>query len=395
MRETVRASKAECTGCGACASICPKGAIAMRPDEEGFLYPAVDAVLCISCDVCEKRCPAGREKPAHKPLTLGAQHRDAQVRADSSSGGIFTALARETLRRGGVVFGAVFGEGLHVEHIGAMEESELAGMRGSKYVQSDGTEAIGHAAQLLERGIPVLFSGTPCQVDGLLARVPPKSREKLLTVDFTCHGVPSPGVFASYLHELEEKSGKRVTRYAFRDKRYGWKNFAAVATFEDGTEHVGTQTDEPYLYGFLQNLYLRPSCVACRSLRGAHHAADLTISDLWGAQQVCPERDDDTGLSLVQANTQAGRRALEAVSAELVTFPIRTDALLRFNPSLEQPARAHEKREAFFRLYRRHGFRSEEVMRLLRGPGKAERALRRIAHLPAGLVRRVRALFSR
>lgn len=395
MRQTVRANRAECTGCGACASICPKGAIVMQPDDEGFLYPAVDASRCISCDLCEKRCPAGREKEAHRPLTLGAQHRDAQVRARSSSGGVFTALARETLRQGGVVFGAVFGEGLHVEHIGAMEESELSGMLGSKYVQSDSTEAIGHAAALLERGIPVLFSGTPCQVDGLLARVPPKNRGKLLTVDFTCHGVPSPGVFASYLQELEARAGRRVVRYAFRDKRYGWKNFAAVATFEDGTEHAGTQTDEPYLYGFLQNLYLRPSCVECRSLRGAHHVADLTVSDLWGAQQVCPERDDDTGLSLVQANTQAGRQALEAASAELLTFPVKTDALLRFNPSIEQPARAHEKREAFFRRYRMHGFRSEEVMKLLAGPNVLERAVRRVAHLPGGLARRMRALLGR
>ena len=395
MRQTVRKIKAECTGCGACTSICPKGAIVMKPDEEGFLYPAVDAALCISCDLCEKRCPVGREREAHRPLTLGAQHRDEQVCACSSSGGVFTALARETIRRGGVVFGAVFGEGLRVEHIGAMEESELAGMRGSKYVQSDSAEAISHAAQLLERGIPVLFSGTPCQVDGLLARVPPKNRDRLLTVDFTCHGVPSPGVFASYLRELEMRRGKRVVRYAFRDKRYGWKNFAAVAAFEDGTEHVGMQTDEPYLYGFLQNLYLRPSCMACSALRGAQHPADLTISDLWGAQLVCPERDDDTGLSLVQANTQAGRRALEAVSAQLSTFPVKTEALLRFNPSLEEPARAHEKREVFFRRYRRHGFRSEEVMKLLSGPNALERAARRIAHLPRGLARRVRAVLGK
>ena len=130
-------------------------------------------------------------------------------------------------------------------------------------------------------------------------------------------------------------------------------------------------------------------------MRGVHHAVDLTIYALWGAQQVCPERDDDTGLSLVQANTQAGRRALEAASAELVTFPVKTDALLRFNPSLEQPARAHEKREVFFQRYRRHGFRSEEVMKLLRGPGLPERVIRRIAHLPRGLARRVRALLGR
>lgn len=395
MRETVRANKAECTGCGACASICPKGAIVMRPDEEGFCYPAVDAALCISCDLCEKRCPVGAQHEAHSVQTLGAQHRDAQIRQNSSSGGVFTALARDMFAKGGVVFGAAFDERLHVEHVGAIDEGELAGMRGSKYVQSDAAEAIGNAAALLARGIPVLFSGTPCQIDGLLAKVRGKDREKLLTVDFVCHGVPSPGVFKSYIDELEKKHGQRVAAYTFRDKRLGWKNFSAVATLEDGTEVAGTQTDEPYLYGFLQNLYLRPSCVQCDQLRGARHRADITIADLWGAQDVCPQRDDDTGLSLVMVNTQKGRQALAGAERELTTFPMRTDELLRFNPSIEQTAKAHPKRQAFFKMYQKQGFDSGRVMKLLAPPGKAERLLRRIAHLPKGAARRIRALLKR
>ena len=392
MRQTVRPDKAECTGCGACMSICPKGAISMQPDAEGFNYPAVDPALCVSCDLCEKRCPVGAAHEAHSVQAFGAQHRDAAVRGASSSGGVFTALARRMVSQGGVVFGAAFDDRLHVEHIGAMDESEIAGMRGSKYVQSDAADAIANAAALLARGIPVLFTGTPCQIDGLLARVRGKDREKLLTVDFVCHGVPSPGVFASYIESLERAHGQRVTAYAFRDKRLGWKNFSAVATLADGTQLSGTQTDEPFLYGFLQNLYLRPSCTQCTALRGAQHRADLTLADLWGAQDVCPELDDDTGLSLVMVNTQKGRQALREVERELTVFPMRTDALLRYNPSIEHTAKAHPKRARFFCMYEKHGFDGARVMKLLAPPGKIERAARRVAHLPIGALRRLRAL---
>ena len=281
---------------------------------------------------------------------------------------------------------------LQVEHVGALSEEELAPMRGSKYVQSDASEAIGHALALLDRGAHVLFSGTPCQISGLLSRVPPEHREQLLTVDFVCHGVPSPGVFASYLEKLQAQRGCRVTAYTFRDKRRGWKDFSAVATFEDGTEHAGTQRDEPFLYGFLQNLYLRPSCETCDAMRGACHPSDITLADLWGAQEVCPERDDDTGLSLVLVNTRRGRQALDDCAGELEVFPVDASGLTRHNPSLQRPVAAHRNRARFFREYRESGFDAERVMRLLAPPGRAQRLAARIAHLPAGALRRARAL---
>ena len=351
MRHTVLLDKTACTGCGACVSICPKGAISMRPDEEGFLYPSVEQKLCIGCDLCEKRCPAGKAHPEIRPLLLGAKNKDDDVREASSSGGVFSALAMDMFKKGGVVFGAAFDPNMHVEHIGAFDPSELAPMRGSKYVQSEAADAIGNAAALLAKDIPVLFSGTPCQVAGLLAKVPSKHREKLLTVDFVCHGVPSPGVFASYIKKLEETHGKRIVKYTFRDKRNGWKDFYAVATFEDGSEHMGSQREEPYLYGFLQNLYLRPSCTRCDNLRGAHHVSDITIADLWGVQEICPELDDDRGLSLVMVNTQKGREALDGCKAAISAFAVDKGPMMRFNPSIEVPANAHEKRKAFFDAY--------------------------------------------
>lgn len=394
MRETVRQNKAECTGCGACVSICPKGAIRMKPDEEGFLYPTVDGALCISCDLCEKSCPSQKEHAERPVKTYGAQIKDKAVRQESSSGGVFTALARKMLSQGGVVFGAAFDEELRVEHVGAINEAELACMRGSKYVQSDAAEAIGNAAALLARGMQVLFTGTPCQIDGLLAKVKKKDREHLLTVDFVCHGTPSPGVFSSYIKETERIHGKRVVAYAFRDKRLGWKNFSAVATLEDGSEVSGTQVDEPYLYGFLQNLYLRPSCAQCEALRGKRHVSDITVADLWGAQEICPERDDDSGLSLVMVNTEKGARALVAVEDELVIFPTDTSRMMRSNPSIEKPAVMHKKRAAFFRSYQKNGFERRRVMKLLAPPSKAERVVRRIAHLPIGAARRIVRIFK-
>lgn len=395
MRQTVLQDKTACTGCGACVSICPKAAITMRPDEEGFLYPAVDPKLCIGCDLCEKRCPAGKAHPENTQTVLGARNLDEGVRAASSSGGVFTALAKDMISRGGVVFGAAFDPSLRVEHVGAISESELEPMRGSKYVQSDAAEGIGHAAALLARDMPVLFSGTPCQIAGLLAKVGNKHRDKLLTVDFVCHGVPSPGVFASYIKGLEKKHGKRVTGYTFRDKRHGWKDFYAVATFEDGSEHVGSQREEPYLYGFLQNLYLRPSCTRCDNLRGSHHVSDITIADLWGAQTLCPDKDDDKGLSLVMVNTLRGAQALEACGAQIETFQAETCPMLRHNPSIEVPSRAHEKRGAFFKAYQKNGFEEECVMKLLAGPSLPERIVRRIAHLPKGALRRIRVLLGK
>lgn len=394
MRQTVRQNKSECTGCGACVSICPRQAITMRPDEEGFLYPVVDQTLCISCDLCEKRCPVGYEHPEKEIQILGALHKEQSVRRQSSSGGVFTALARNMIERGGAVFGAVFDENLRVEHVGAIDETEFSAMRGSKYVQSDASEGIANAAALLSRGMPVLFSGTPCQVDGMLAAVKKKERENLLTVDFVCHGVPSPGVFAAYLKELESLHGQRVIAYTFRDKRLGWKNFSAVATLEDGTEITGTQTDEPYLYGFLQNLYLRPSCGQCGALRGKRHMSDITIADFWGAQEICPEHDDDMGLSLVMINTSKGEKAIKEAGTQITTFAADTERMRRYNPSIEVPAIMHKKRAAFFQYYQKNGFSSRKVMKLLAPPSRIKYIAFRILHLPVGAMRRLLRLLG-
>ncbi len=193
--------KEDCVGCWACAQRCPKECISMHEDSEGFLYPEVDASLCIDCHLCEKVCPVIHPGGERRPLaSYAAVNRDERVRQSSSSGGVFTALAEKVIARGGVVFGARFDEKWEVVHGWTDSVEGLAGFRGSKYVQSRMGSCFREAESFLKSGREVLFSGTPCQVSGLRLFLR-KEYAGLLTVDFICHGVPSPGVWRNYLKE--------------------------------------------------------------------------------------------------------------------------------------------------------------------------------------------------
>ena len=351
------------------------------------MYPVVDGSLCVSCDLCEKSCPSGKISQRPDPQILGGQNRNREIRQVSSSGGVFTALATNMIRRGGVVFGTVMNDSLTAETVGVFNEEGLADIRGSKYLQSLSADAIEAAAELVGKGVEVLFSGTPCQVAGLYARIG-NHPSNLITVDFVCHGTPSPGVFRAYIKTLETLHGSKVVRFSFRDKRLGWKDFSTVAVFENGDTESGTQRTDPFLRGFLQNLYLRPSCYACH-LRFDKLPADITIADLWGADMICPERDDDTGLSLILLHSDEGAAYLASCEG-LEMFPIpHAEPLRRVNPSLFEPSVPHRNRSRFFRAYAKEGFSFDRLNRLLAPPGRLERAWERLRHAPAGIARRL------
>lgn len=194
--------KSNCCGCNACVQKCPKQCISMREDDEGFLYPYVDKILCIDCGLCEKTCPVINSKEERKPLNVfAAKKPNDEVRMQSSSGGIFTLLAENVIDEGGVVFGAGFNERWEVVHSFAEKKEDLAKFRGSKYVQSKVGNSYKQAEAFLKQGRKVLYSGTPCQIAGLKQYLR-KDYANLLAVDFICHGVPSPGVFRTYLRAI-------------------------------------------------------------------------------------------------------------------------------------------------------------------------------------------------
>lgn len=161
--------KYDCTGCSMCKNVCPQKAITMEKDEKGFLYPKIDNTKCVDCGICKKNCPNIVQKNIENTnLKIYAmKNKNTKIRNESSSGGFFFELAMKILEENGTVYGAAYNEKNEVEHIRVNKKENLYKLQGSKYVQSEIKEVYHEAVEDLERGRKVLFSGTPCQVNGL------------------------------------------------------------------------------------------------------------------------------------------------------------------------------------------------------------------------------------
>ena len=352
----IRTERNKCTGCHACAVCCPKNAIKMTYDDEGFAYPVVNKKLCIKCNLCNKICPAlnlGKGVTAKEaPVVYAAYVNDDAVRKESSSGGLFTAIARLVLARGGYVCGAAFDEKSKLSHILISDEKDLYKLRGSKYVQSRVGDIFKDIKKLLDKDKFVLFSGTPCQVAGLNHYLV-KPYKNLLTIDVVCHGVPSQKTLDAYLQDIVP-TGSNIEDIRFRDKTNGWKKLTSVVRFKDKTgahEYKCLATDDAYMKGFLKNLYLRPCCSTCDYTKMPRES-DFTLGDFWGIKKYDKKLDDDKGLSLVLVNTEKAERFFEGVKPLLsvcVQVPLKT--ALAGNVTLTRPWESHPNRTLFFKQF--------------------------------------------
>lgn len=379
-------NKQDCCGCSACVQRCPKQCISLHEDEEGFLYPKVDQETCIDCGLCEKVCPVLCQAEERVPLEVfAAKNPNEKIRRESSSGGVFTQLAEQTIEAGGVVFGVKWNEHFEAVHAYTETKDGLATFRGSKYVQSRVGETFKQAEQFLKQGRQVLFSGTPCQIAALKLFLR-KDYENLLAVDFICHGTPSPGVFRWYLSEefakeaarqsgekiqfrsslpipsiakadvLAREQGFEIEDIRFRDKRVGWKKFSFVLSLKSLSKVTTageknsvslsyTLHENAFMKGFLRNIYLRPSCYACPAKSGKS-GSDITLADYWGIQHLMPEFDDDRGVSALTINTEKGQKVMQTTGAEIYSAPY--EDLCVKNPSLLHSCRIPANRSRFF-----------------------------------------------
>ena len=345
---------ASCTGCGTCAQICPKGAIAMTVDTEGFLRPKISAEKCVNCSLCEKSCPI-LDKIVHKipsSTAFAAHSLDAQAVAQSSSGGIFSLLAQQVLDAGGMVFGAALDESWNVRHIAVESKEALFVLRGSKYVQSSIGQTYQQAKQALTAGRSVLFSGTPCQIGGLRAFLG-KDYENLLCVDTICHSVPSEKAWQAFL--LEQSGGEKIVHVSFRDKRDGWQGYYMCIRTESGREVLLRPYENPYMQGFLQGLTTRPSCYQCH-FKGNHRFSDITLGDFWGVDKTYPQHLWKAGTSLVLCNSEKGMQALNAIGESAVLEPVDFERALEHNPAYFHSSNAHTKRARFWHQLDNQGF---------------------------------------
>lgn len=333
-----------CCGCGACAQSCGKNAIAMAQDANGFLYPQVDESACVDCGLCKKACPVLNNKKQPLGKAYAAMAAD-ELRQESSSGGVFTLLAEHILNMGGVVFGAAFDKKFKLRHIAVEEKAQLPLLRGSKYVQSETGDCYSQAKAALAAGRPVLFTGTPCQINGLRSFLD-KDYENLYCQDIICHGVPAPGVWQKYVDYWENLEGSRIKSVNFRHKEKGWKGYQLHIEFKNGQFYGCRAGDDPYMQAFLGDLCLRESCYSCHA-KGEGHTADLTLGDFWGVEQLLPDMFDNKGTSLVLVHTDKGQKLLDEISSLLSLRSADIDQALAFNPAMVRSSSRNKNREKF------------------------------------------------
>lgn len=341
--------KSKCSGCGACVQICPKKCIDFKSDSEGFLYPIVDKSQCIECNLCNKVCQYQTEATDRKPIDIYAAYNlNSDVRNESSSGGMFNALAEYIINKGGVVFGAAFDENWNVKHIAIEHKEDLYKIRGSKYLQSRTGDTYKECASFLKQNRWVLYTGTPCQILGLNNFLR-KEYDKLITVDVVCHGVPSPKVWQIYLKE--QVNGSIIKSISFRSKIKGWRNYSLIINTDDRTYTFPIEENvSSYMKGFLKDLYLRPSCYNCISKK-FRSSSDISIADYWWIQNVAPEMDDNKGCSQVYINTKKGLdifNSLNIYKKETFTEDEIKQAYM-FSGAVSHSAKYNRKRDLFFK----------------------------------------------
>lgn len=337
----------DCTGCSACFSVCPKGCICMVTDREGFLRPVIDKTQCIECGKCRSVCPVNREwKDDGKVLAAYAGvNKNIDIRIRSSSGGLFSAFAEAVLKTGGAVVGAGFDEDFSVMHKVCTDVNALEEMRRSKYAQSRIGTAYQDVKTLLDAGKNVLFCGTPCQVGGLLTFLG-KEYHNLYTVDFICHGVPSPAVWERYIGFRKEKAQAEITDVSFRSKETGWKCYSLHIDFADDSVYSAKVSDDLYLRSFLMDMNLRPSCYQCQ-FKQIHRQSDITLADLWGAECMVKDWNDDKGVSLVLIHSAGGQRLMELCSDNTEIVPVSLETAIANNPSITKSVSRPALRDAF------------------------------------------------
>ena len=327
--------KQNCSGCHACMAVCPKRCISMRRDEEGFLYPTADKSKCVSCGLCEKACQSINPiKSDNTAKAYAAYNKNEAIRMQSSSGGVFTLIAEYIIEKGGAVFGAAFDDELNVRHICVDKKEDLYLLRGSKYLQSTIGNTYHEAKALLLQGRYVLFTGTPCQIDGLLHFLN-KKYDKLYTQDIICHGVPSPMVWQRYLEYQSSACGGEVDRKslpAFRRKDEGWKRYSVSYRFADDTEYRQTLDKDLFMNAFLSNICLRPSCYACHS-KSLNRNSDITLADFWGIENILPEMFDDKGTSLIFVNSDKGQDVFDGIIKNIKYAQVDINEAVKYNTS--------------------------------------------------------------
>jgi coenzyme F420-reducing hydrogenase beta subunit len=340
----------ECTGCYACFNSCTHQAIEMHMNSEGFYEPLILKEKCTECGLCAKKCPVLnpiKRQNIIEQCGFACWSNDKRIRRESSSGGFFSEVAASILKQSGLVVGAAFDTDFKLKHIIISDIDGLEKLRGSKYTQSEIGNIYSEVQTHLIEGIPVLFSGTPCQIAGLNNYLG-KNYLNLYTLDLICHGVPSPLIFNEYKKWLENQYNSQIVNYKFRDKRKSWGLFNIKVNFNTGEQYIGSWFQDPFLRLFLRDYILRESCYSCK-YANMHRIGDLTIADFWGFKaKNKQERNTDEGISMVLVNTGKGKMLFDQCKSGLTYFHRDAEVIAKTQHTLSAPTGKPKNRKEFW-----------------------------------------------
>lgn len=328
----------ECSGCGMCTNICQAGAVRMIKVEHGFFHPTIDKSRCTGCGLCRRVCPVNADKPRESNVSTvyAAWNKNRSVRKESTSGGLYSLLAKAVFDDGGVVVGVRWDASFHAEHFIATSEEQMSSIRGSKYVQSHTGSIYADIQQYLENGKSVLFSGTPCH-NHALRRYLNKEHSKLFQVDLICHGIPSDDMFQRYLKERIGDKNVSITNIRLRHKNPYWDYCNVTVDFSDGSQYTMPTVDDPYFTIFNIGYSLRDSCRNCR-YTSTHRYGDITLADFWRYKPNSYRlRDYAKGTSCVLINSEKGKQLFDSVRDDLVCEESNLEIARRGNKALNLP----------------------------------------------------------
>lgn len=352
----VQEKKEDCCGCSACRNVCPKHCITMVEDELGFLYPNVEEMNCIHCGLCQKVCQfVHEEKEKDDVVVYAAKNKDKKIHERSSSGGMFIPLSDLILEQGGAVYGAKFDSNFQVIHGRADTKLERDCFVGSKYVQSNMGTIFAQVEEDLKKSRMVLFSGTACQVHGLLSYLQQKkcTMDHLYTIDIVCHGVPSPKMWREFLQDLQKK--KKIEQLTFTSKEIENELKGFKCIYFNGEQMVKGFYQTSYGKLFLNNYNLRESCFQCRYSSVTNRYADITLGDFWGLEKTMPEFIDAKGVSLVLLHTEKGRTLFKQIQSNMEYR--KSNVIDCLQPNLKQPSCMPENRPLFIDKYITLGYK--------------------------------------
>lgn len=352
----------KCCGCGACSAVCPGNCIEMAPDAEGFLQAVVsDPSGCTDCGLCRQVCPGLRQEENGGIVSVfcGQSQNDREL-AESTSGGVFSILARIILEQGGCVWGVELDETGKTVFFCADQEKELARLRGAKYVACQQALPFSAIASQLESGRKVLFSGIPCQVKALdlyLIKTGCRfRREQLILVDLFCYGVQSPFAWERYLAQVNPE-GKAIAGISMRRKQPSWEIYSMDIRFKDGSGYQKIRWKDPYLKTYSKALFNRPVCADCTA-KSFPRRSDITLGDFWALDGLKLKQNFAVGkgMSIVIANSPAGAALAEQAKGQMLYQDLSPEQLHRLYPRLGQANKAHPKRADFMHALRNESF---------------------------------------